>query len=117
MEQHATRTAPKCATCKYYGQNAHEHQIAREWQKNMAMFGAGFWLPDPLCKSPYTPVELEFGREITLAKEMRENEEKCGENGNWYVMEDPLPEPTPEPALEIEPTPQPKRKWWQFGGK
>ena len=113
MEQHITRLAVQCATCKHYGRNSHAHQEAREVQKRLAMFAVGLWLPDPLCKSQNTPVELEFGAEMTMAKDMRADEKKCGEFGRWYEMEDPLP----EPAIEIEPTPKPKRKWWQFGGK
>ena len=66
MEQHATRTAPKCVGCKHY------------W------IGA--------CSHPLTPISVVTGQSINTALFIREDYKKCGEGGKWWEAKEPTPE-------------------------
>lgn len=98
MEEHKSRSAPKCATCKHYGRNLN----------NIRKDAYGYVsIPPPYCYHPNTPVDLVTGGSETWAHDMRLDNDKCGESGAWcekYGQESPTPTTEPRPV----------RKWWKF---
>ena len=71
MEQHATRTAPKCIECKYY------------------------WLG--VCFHPLSPVSVVTGQPLQTATFFREDGSPCGAEGKLWKKNETKPQPEPEP--------------------
>lgn len=115
MEEHKSRAAPKCATCKHYGRNL--NSIRKDPYGYVS-------IPPPYCYHPNTPVDLVTGCNDTFAADMRRLDGKCGERGAWYEREEPVPIEDPLPVVEsVTNTPATVRstiesqsayKWWKF---